>query len=137
MDNSPLETALLAALDLTDAAQEALRDLPFEGSSAHRKAYNFGRRIASSAIFRESDIDELDGLLAPLRAQVEEGWVTEVIVDECCVQGGWTQRRLTPAAEALAARLHPVERLLTALRAVRNQRNAMRIAERFHEADAR
>lgn len=102
-----------------------------------RKAYTFGRRIASSAIFRESDIDELDGLLAPLRAQVEEGWVTEVIVDECCAQGGWTQRRLTPDSEALAARLHPVERLLTALRAVRNQRNAMRIAERFHEADAR
>ena len=88
-------------------------------------------------IFRESDIDELDGLLAPLWAQVEEGWVTEVIVDECCVQGGWTQRRLTPDAEALAARLQPVERLITALRAVRNQRNAMRIAERFHEADAR
>ncbi len=127
----PIETAILEALNMVPSASKALDMLidSLEPSGA-RIAYRFGSRLRAGEMFGDRDLYDLESLLQPVLAEIEAGWVSEVIADEHCPGGAWINKRLTNRAAELNRTVEPLVALQRCLQLIQNLRRADRITRR-------
>ncbi len=130
----PIEAAILEALNMVPSASKALDMLidSLEPSGA-RIAYRFGSRLRAGEMFGDRDLNDLESLLQPVLAEIEAGWVSEVIADEHCPGGAWINKRLTGVAAELDSQVKPLVALMSSLRQIRNLKRADQIVRRFCE----
>ncbi len=130
----PIEAAILEALNMVPSASKALDMLidNLEPSGA-RIAYRLGSRLRGGEMFGDRDLEDLESLLQPILAEIEGGWVSEVIADEHCPGGAWINWRLTGVAAELDRQIKPLVSLMGSLRQIRNLKRADQIARRLCE----
>ncbi|WP_170509156.1 hypothetical protein [Ruegeria arenilitoris] len=128
----PIEAAILEALNLVPSASTALDELIeiLEPTGA-RIAYRFGSRLRAGEVFTDRDLEDLETLIKPVLAKIEQGWVSEVIPDEHCPKGAWINRRLTNEAAALERATAPLVTLAGLLQTIKDLKCADRITRRF------
>ena len=122
---SPLEAAVIHALDIAPLAVEALGEVDhLFNSRLRRTAHALAANIEAGRFFFDRDLQDLALLLEPITAAIEHGWVTEIIADEHCVSGSWINHRSTNEADKLRRVAAPLMALQHALMQVHNVRLA-------------
>ncbi|SFQ44416.1 hypothetical protein SAMN05421853_1065 [Roseivivax halotolerans] len=126
--SEPLQSALLAVIELVPAAKSALAEAGAHLDASQRKApFKFSGKLDDGKVFHDRDLEELERLLKPLQKIIRDGERTEVIVDEGYVDESWIQTILIPEARELQETCAPLFQLRDALRHVRDLRRVDRI----------
>ncbi len=137
MSDDQMEAAILRALELAPAADEALQEIdPLLNPRERRRVHEFSGRLEVGRIFKDRDIYDLEDILDPFQKQIEFGWVTHWVHDENHVDGGWSETVLLPAAAELEAKTRPLSLLRDTLVRVRNLRRTedvlLKVLEQRH-----
>ena len=125
----PMEALIVKALSIAPSALKALQALDIVDGRQRRIAYRLASHIDAGKMFADCDIDDLERLLRPTLDEIDQGWVREILTDECSMSGSWVNHRLTNEAAALQEAVAPLVALHCVLVRVQNLRKAERIAD--------
>lgn len=130
LDYDPLQKEIYKALSMSDRTQKALEEIaPLIMCSVHRRLIgDLQSRLRRRNFFGREHLNDLRVLIDHLDEQIEDGERLELIADEHCADGGYTQIVYTEHAQELRSRATTLRTIYAHLAAVDNIRMAERLA---------